>query len=82
MPSYREPDDRDRRGKKTREERDPTRDRDRERGGPSSRSGRGGGGGLNEYWIDGEHINREVLQKQICKMLGPEAFSRPSVYNV
>ena len=37
---------------------------------------------LNEYFIDGEGINREVLQIDICKHLGPEATSRPGTYNV
>ena len=37
---------------------------------------------LNDYWIDGEGINREVLQIEICKYLGAEATSRPGDYNV
>ena len=38
--------------------------------------------GLNNYWIDGTGINREVLQRQICFMLGNEAISRPDSYKV
>ncbi|MDI1492231.1 MAG: hypothetical protein OHK93_003443 [Ramalina farinacea] len=38
--------------------------------------------GLNTYWIDGEGIHREVLQRQICFMLGNEARCKPSSYNV
>lgn len=38
--------------------------------------------GLNEFFVDGEGIHREVMQREICKYLGPEAWSRPSVYNV
>lgn len=49
---------------------------------PSGTSSKSSRAALNEYWIDGEGILREVLQKQICKMLGPEALCRPSVYNV
>lgn len=37
---------------------------------------------LNDYFIDGEGINREVLQIEICKYLGAEATSRPGDYNV
>ncbi|MCJ1248733.1 hypothetical protein MMC30_005952 [Trapelia coarctata] len=36
---------------------------------------------LNEYFIEGEGISREVLQIDICKHLGPEATSRPATYN-
>ena len=46
----------------------------------SSRGGRGPE--LNEFFVDGKGIHREVLQREICKYLGPEAFSRPSTYNV
>ena len=47
------------------------------------RPSRGGGGdGLNEFFIDGEGIHREVMQREICKYLGPEAYSRPGAYNV
>ena len=38
--------------------------------------------GLNTYWISGEGIVREVLQRQICRMLGNEARSQPGEYNV
>ena len=37
---------------------------------------------LNEYWIDGEGITREVLQTEICRFLGAEATCRPGDYNV
>ena len=37
---------------------------------------------LNEFFICGDFIHREVLQREICKYLGPEASSRPSLYNV
>ena len=38
--------------------------------------------GLNTYFVDGEGIVREVLQRQICRMLGNDARSQPSEYNV
>ncbi|KAL2054484.1 hypothetical protein ABVK25_005232 [Lepraria finkii] len=31
--------------------------------------------------LGGDGIHREVLQREICKYLGPEASSRPSLYN-
>jgi hypothetical protein len=37
---------------------------------------------LNEYWIDGEGILREVLQSEICRFLGAEATCRPGDLNV
>lgn len=37
---------------------------------------------LNDFFLSGEGINREVLQREIQKYLGPEATSRPSIYNV
>ncbi|KAK3172671.1 hypothetical protein OEA41_005995 [Lepraria neglecta] len=36
---------------------------------------------LNEFFVDGQGIHREVMQREICKYLGPEAHSRPSKYN-
>lgn len=45
-------------------------------------SSRRGGETLNEFFVDGKGIHREVLQREICKYLGPEAYSRPSKYNV
>ncbi|MCJ1372106.1 hypothetical protein MMC20_003327 [Loxospora ochrophaea] len=36
---------------------------------------------LNEYFVDGEGIHREVMQMEICKYLGAEAISRPGEYN-
>ncbi|KAL9099956.1 MAG: hypothetical protein Q9163_004609 [Psora crenata] len=38
--------------------------------------------GLNDYFIRGEGINREVLQRNIAFMLGPEACSKPDKLNV
>ena len=38
--------------------------------------------GLNEFFISNEGIHREVLQKEICRFLGPEAFSAPKKFNV
>ena len=37
---------------------------------------------LNEFFMSGEGIHREVLQQEICGFLGPEAYFRPSTYNV
>ena len=37
---------------------------------------------LNEFFVSGEGIHREVLQQEICGFLGPEAYFRPSTYNV
>lgn len=65
-------DDRDPRREPARPEREPAR---------TARAG-GGGDGLNEFFIDGEGIHREVMQREICKYLGPEAYSRPGAYNV
>ncbi|MCJ1431581.1 hypothetical protein MMC27_000935 [Xylographa pallens] len=36
---------------------------------------------LNEYFVDGDGISREVLQMDICKYLGLEATSRPGEYH-
>lgn len=59
-----------------RETREPGRDREREfasstRGAP-----------LNEFFVDGDGIHREVMQREICKYLGQDALSRPGTYNV
>lgn len=75
-------DDRDR-GDRDRDRRRPVRDdrgtiRDDQPAPP--RGGRGDP--LNEFFVDGKGIHREVLQREICKYLGPEAYSRPSTYNV
>jgi len=71
--------DRDR-GDRRREprERDPGREPIREREPP--RPSRGSD--LNEFFVDGTGIHREVMQREICKYLGPEAYSRPGAYNV
>ena len=37
---------------------------------------------LNEFFISGKGIHREVLKQEICAFLGPEAYCRPSTYNV
>jgi hypothetical protein len=37
---------------------------------------------LNEFFVNGEGIHREVMQREICKYLGPEAYSRPGTHNV
>ena len=37
---------------------------------------------LNEYFLDGEGIDRQVLQSSICRFLGPEATSRPYEHQV
>ena len=38
--------------------------------------------GLLEFFVDGARIHREVMQREICKFLGPEAYSKPHSYNV
>ncbi len=63
--------DRDRDRDRPRRERDPVRDR------PERESAR-----LNEFFVNGEGIHREVMQREICKYLGPEAYSRPGTHNV
>ena len=37
---------------------------------------------LNCYFVKGEGINWEVLQKEIRRYLGPGAYAGPSVHNV
>ncbi len=37
---------------------------------------------LNQFFIKGKGINREVLQKEICRFLGPEATSKPDTFKV
>ncbi|KAL8804254.1 MAG: hypothetical protein Q9200_005903 [Gallowayella weberi] len=39
------------------------------------------GAALNEFFVDGEGIHREVMQRELCKFLGPDALSRPGSYN-
>lgn len=65
-------DDRDRRGGRA------DRDRERER----VREARPARRTLNEFFVDGKGIHREVLQREICKYLGPEAHSRPAMHDV
>ena len=70
-------DDRDRRrGDRGREDQAPPLQRERPRPTKPRQDA------LNEFFVSGEGINREVLQREICKYLGPEAYSRPSTYNV
>ena len=38
--------------------------------------------GLNDYFVDGDGINRDVLQRNIAFMLGPEARSKPDSLHV
>ena len=66
--------DRERDRDRSRRERDP-RDPVRER--PERESAR-----LNEFFVNGDGIHREVMQREICKYLGPEAYSRPGTHNV
>ena len=37
---------------------------------------------LDEFWLDGQDIDRQVLQSSICRFLGSEATCRPYEYNV
>ena len=37
---------------------------------------------LDEFFLDGEGIDRQVLQSSICRFLGAEATSRPFEYQV
>lgn len=62
--------DRDRPVRDRETRREPIRDRPR------------GEAGLNEFFVSGEGIHRDVMQREICKYLGPEAYSRPGTYNV
>ena len=61
--------------------RDLGRDRERDRREPIRDRPRGEAG-LNEFFVSGEGIHRDVMQREICKYLGPEAYSRPGTYNV
>lgn len=74
------------RGHTSRDDRDRRRpvrdDRPSIRDDPPAPSRGGRGETLNDFFMDGKGIHREVLQREICKYLGPEAFSRPYNYNV
>ncbi|KAI4104079.1 MAG: hypothetical protein L6R37_003485 [Teloschistes peruensis] len=66
------------------EPREPIREREREfsvrephRDFPSSTRG----APLNEFFVDGDGIHREVMQRELCKYLGSDALSRPGTYN-
>ncbi|KAL9044890.1 MAG: hypothetical protein Q9214_002004 [Letrouitia sp. 1 TL-2023] len=61
--------------RRERDGRDPARDR---RDYPETPRG---GAQLNEFFVDGEGIHREVMQRELCKYLGPDALSRPGTYN-
>ncbi len=61
-----------------REDRSGRRDTGREPSGPFKQSRPR----LNEFFVDGAGIHREVMQREICKFLGPEAYSKPHSYNV
>ena len=37
---------------------------------------------LDEFWLDGDGIDRQVLQSSVSRFLGPEATSRPFDLNV
>lgn len=78
--THRDRDRGDRRG----DERDnyARRNRDAIRPEPAREPARAAPARLNEYFIEGDGISREVLQIDICKHLGPEATSRPATYNV
>lgn len=71
--------DRERYDDRRRETREPIREREREY---TSASSVARGAALNEFFVDGEGINREVLQKELCKYLGADALSRVGTYNV
>ena len=49
---------------------------------PPSSSRQGREGNLNEFFVDGKGIHREILQQEISKYLGPDAYSKPSTYDV
>ncbi|KAL9009245.1 MAG: hypothetical protein Q9173_005709 [Seirophora scorigena] len=70
--------ERDRYDDRRRETREPIREREREY---TSASSVARGAALNEFFVDGEGINREVLQKELCKYLGADALSRVGTYN-
>ena len=36
----------------------------------------------NEYFLDGEGIHVDVLRREMCRFLGPEASARPAMHNV
>ncbi|KAL9030809.1 MAG: hypothetical protein Q9196_001106 [Gyalolechia fulgens] len=63
------------------------RDLDDYRRGGARKPGRGDfapptrGAPMNEFFVDGEGIHREVMQREICKYLGQDALSRPGTYN-
>lgn len=70
--------ERERYDDRRRETRETIRERERE----YSSSTVARGAALNEFFVDGEGINREVLQRELCKYLGADALSRVGTYNV
>jgi len=38
--------------------------------------------GLDKFFLSGDGIEREVLQRRLARYLGAEARSRPDTYNV
>lgn len=66
--------ERERYDDRRREPREPVREREN----PASTSR----ASLNEFFVDGDGIHREVMQRELCKFLGPDALSRPGTYNV
>ncbi|KAL8653127.1 MAG: hypothetical protein Q9210_002281 [Variospora velana] len=70
--------ERERYDDRRRETRETIREREREY---SSSSTMARGAALNEFFVDGEGINREVLQRELCKYLGADALSRVGTYN-
>ena len=37
---------------------------------------------LYNFWLTGKGIHSDVLQREICSYLGPDAFWEPATYNV
>ena len=37
---------------------------------------------LNEFFVDGTGLHREVMQREICNFLGPRAYCKPHSYDV
>ncbi|KAI4258420.1 MAG: hypothetical protein L6R42_005114, partial [Xanthoria sp. 1 TBL-2021] len=35
---------------------------------------------LKEFFVNGDGIHREVMQRELCNFLGPDALARPGVY--
>ena len=66
-----------------REPREPRRERERPIGrGDPPREVKKPKAKLNNFFVNGEGIHRDVLQREICRFLGYEAVSNPTTYNV